>query len=495
MQMSEQPEHVKLGLSWIDITIVAVYLVIIVIVGLLSGKLQAFIQRRSRTVKPPTNDHQELNDEETNATQTDVPPETTDTQENAPVEEPKMNEVDEYFLGSRSIPWWALAASGMASNLDVSGTMINCAMIYALGVRGMLIEMRGGLTLALAFLMAFLGKWHRRSGVMTPAEWMILRFGEGRQGDVARLSTAITSILYSIGHITYFAVGSGIFMAEFFDIPDLIGIRREFWAAIIMTTLSMIYTVATGLSGVVWTDVFQGFTIFAAIVIVCIKAMVTVTLPTTFQISSLLYNGTSVIQTTTWSDWSSPLPVWKLDFDSNSQYSVYNMFGIAIMLYASKLLLEGFGGPTGYAAQRYFAAKDEKDAARMTGLWIFLLSFRWPFIVAVCMLGIYFGNGYGGQVIPDPEIVLPRVIASMLPVGVKGIVVAAMISAAMSTFDSTVNAAAAIVVKDVYHAYIHKNATQKVLILVGRVSSIVLVCIAMLFMLAIKYVFVTIFNQ
>ncbi|HNY92919.1 MAG TPA: sodium:solute symporter, partial [bacterium] len=52
--------------------------------------------------------------------------------------------LDAYFLGNRSLPWWALGASGMASNLDVSGTMINTAFIFALGATGFFIEIRGG---------------------------------------------------------------------------------------------------------------------------------------------------------------------------------------------------------------------------------------------------------------------------------------------------------------------------------------------------------------
>ena len=51
--------------------------------------------------------------------------------------------IDSYFLGKRGIPWWALGASGMSSNLDISGTMINTAFIFALGASGFFIEIRG----------------------------------------------------------------------------------------------------------------------------------------------------------------------------------------------------------------------------------------------------------------------------------------------------------------------------------------------------------------
>ena len=114
--------------------------------------------------------------------------------------------IDSYFLGNRNMPWWALASSGMSSNLDISGTMIIAALIYALGVKGFYIEIRGGVTLIMAFLMIYMGKWNRRSGAMTLAEWMELRFGKGTQGQVARLIAAIASIIMTIAMVTYFAL-------------------------------------------------------------------------------------------------------------------------------------------------------------------------------------------------------------------------------------------------------------------------------------------------
>jgi len=85
----------------------------------------------------------------------------------------------DYFLGGNRLPWWALGASGMSSNLDVAGTMTIVTLVTLYGLQGLYIEMRGGVVLPIAVFLAFMGKWHRRSGVMTTAEWMLLRFGDG----------------------------------------------------------------------------------------------------------------------------------------------------------------------------------------------------------------------------------------------------------------------------------------------------------------------------
>src|SRR6056297_3681954 len=172
--------------------------------------------------------------------------------------------IDSYFLGNNQLPWWALGASGMSSNLDMSGTMIIVALVYAIGARGFYIEIRGGVTLIMAFLMIFIGKWSRRANVMTLAEWMEFRFGNDKEGQLARFITAITSIIMTIAMVTYFAIGGGKFLGQFLGIPDFLGLPSHFWAASILIVLATIYTVASGLYGVIWTDVFQGFLIFLA---------------------------------------------------------------------------------------------------------------------------------------------------------------------------------------------------------------------------------------
>ena len=124
--------------------------------------------------------------------------------------------IDSYFLGDRNIPWWALGASGMASNVDLSGTMIIAGLLYALGTKGFFIEFRGGIVLIMAFFMIFMGKWNRRANVMTVAEWMRFRFGTGKAGDTARIISAVANIIFAVGTISYFAIGGGKFFAEFF---------------------------------------------------------------------------------------------------------------------------------------------------------------------------------------------------------------------------------------------------------------------------------------
>jgi len=393
--------------------------------------------------------------------------------------------IDAYFLGDRTLPWWALGASGMTSNMDVSGTMINTALVFALGVSGFFVEIRGGVTLIMAFLMIFMGKWNRRAQVMTLAEWMQFRFGKGREGDIARVIAAISSIIMVVAMITYFAIGSGKFIGEFLGIPDFLGLSSEFWAASLMIVLAMLYTVASGLYGVVWTDVFQGFLVFGIIIYVVATAMSMHTPPEVFDVSMPLRDGGFMSVPTSFKEWTSIIPKWKLDIPAESSYSIFNLLGIAILFYLFKTTIEGSGGTGNYMLQRFMAAKSDRECGLLSLFWVFLLSFRWPFIAALAMMGISLGLS-SGHVINDPEMVLPRVVGELVPVGIKGFLIAGLMAAAMSTFDSTVNAGAAYWVKDIYQAYINPNASRKQLMLHSRVSSVLIVILGLLFSLFIK---------
>ena len=523
--------------------------------------------------------------------------------------------IDSYFLGNRGMPWWALGASGMASNLDVAGTMINTAWIFALGAIGMFIEIRGGVTLIMAFLMIFMGKWNRRAKVMTMAEWMRFRFGTSRDGHIARIMSAISIMVVITAMVTYFAVGAGKFISTFLGFPDIgrvtetldqtestniqammgeaglsvvevnskmnvlqcglpqqkslnrawvdldkawvslkaapqslktiknfdtellnftlmakstrhavktwvgethdkdrdrliyhinrvvdvgegvdhsfdeavsyrIIIKAQFLAALLMIVLAMIYTVASGLYGVVWTDVFQGVLIFGTILYICIMAFTQFSIPDTFSVSIPMKDGTFQAIETTREAWTGIGVPWKLNFPADSTYSIYNLFGIAVLFYLFKVAIEGSGGTSGYMIQRYFAAKSDRDAGLLSLFWTFLLSFRWPFITAIAIMGVAFGAVNG--VISDPEIVLPVVVNELIPMGVKGMLVAGLMAAAMSTFDSTVNAGASYWVKDIYQAYINPKADMKTLMKHSRWASVIIVAAGLMFSLAVK---------
>lgn len=361
---------------------------------------------------------------------------------------------EDYFLAGRRLPWWALGSSGMASNLDVAGTTTIVALVTLYGLHGFWIEMRGGVVLPIAVFAAFMGKWHRRSQVMTTAEWMLLRFGEGASGRLARLTAAATYIVITVAMIAFFLSTGGRFLAAFLPFS-------ETQCSLGIALVTFVYTLIGGLYGVIWTDVVQAFLIGAAALYVSVMAY-GVTTP------ELLGN------------WKAASLNSFVPHAENPDLGPYSAFAVFLAVWVLKGVLEGLGGSGGsaYMAQRFYAASSDRDCHRIGLLWIVLFAVRWPMVLGFALLAMHLGLNV--QTPADAERVLPAVIGSELfPPGVRGLILAAMLAAAMSTFDSTINAGASYLVRDVYSP-LRPGASNREQALAGYAASALLVLAGLL---------------
>jgi len=369
--------------------------------------------------------------------------------------------VDEYFLGGNKIPWWVLGISTSTSNFDMAGTMIIVGVVFSLGYKGFLVELRGGVGLSLAFLVVFLAKWLRRSRVMTSAEWMKLRFGTDKQGKVAHILSAIANLLLSLGMIVYFSKGAGKFLTYFLP-------YNEFTCMAVMVGIGLGYTLMSGLYGVVFTDVIQMILLVFTAVFITVEAFSlapSVDLPAGFM------------------DFDLATPVGGaalLAKDASAWEPIFGMFGVCVFMWVMRTTLEGMGGVGGYTDQRFFAARNEREASLLTMEAIILSVFRWTMVAGLVVMGLHIvQNGLPGAVdiSADAENVLPVVLGQSMPDGIRGLVIAGLIAAAMSTFDSTLNAGASYWVKDIYQSYLNPEATGDDLLRVSRWATVGL-CVA-----------------
>jgi len=368
---------------------------------------------------------------------------------------------DSYFLGGRRLPWWALGASGMSSNLDVAGTMTLVTLFYFFGLQTLFIEMRGGVVLPIAVFLAFMGKWHRRSKVMTTAEWMHLRFGHGKQGHAARMMAAVTYLIITVGMVVFFLGAAGKFLAVFLPFD-------ERGCQILMLSVAVVYTMLSGLYGVVWTDVLQSVLIAAATIYVGVVGATHAPIPDADAWPGAAHN--SLLPSFYSEEMQATIGDTVLD---------YRLFGLLLLFWAGKGLLEGLGGSGGsaYMAQRFYAARNERDCMRIGMLWTILFAFRWPMVLGFALIAVSVGSGL--EVSEDPEQLLPVVLSSeYFPSGIRGLVIAAMLAAAMSTFDSTINAGASYVVRDLYQP-LRKRASERELVWTGYAASLAIVAVGL----------------
>jgi Na+/proline symporter len=304
---------------------------------------------------------------------------------------------------------------------------------------------------------------------MTSAEWMKLRFGTDKSGRAAHLLSALANIVLSLGMIIYFSKGAGAFLTHFLPFSELT-------CTTVMVSIGLFYTLMSGLYGVVFTDVLQMILLSFTALYVSVKAFwlrpdvalpdgfTTLTLDRPPMADAFLAGLTASGETAKLGEWQ----------------PILSVFGLCVMLWVMRTVLEGMGGVGGYVDQRFFAARNEREASLLTFESIVLSVMRWTMVAGLVVMGYHLvqeGGPAATAIAADSEAVLPIVLAHLLPVGVKGFVISGLIAAAMSTFDSTLNAGASYVVKDVYQSYVNPAANGAQLMSVSRWATVGL-CVA-----------------
>jgi len=361
--------------------------------------------------------------------------------------------LDSYFLGGKSIHWLALAMSGSVSNFDITGTMWIISILYVLGMKSMWHHWMWGFFMG-AFFMSFMGKWIRRSNVMTGAEWMQTRFGAGPAGRLARTTSALIAVLFTACFIGYAFQGIGKFAAVYIPLESLADHTSSVWLtklcteqepavlALVIISLTTFYVILGGLYSVVVTDVIQTIILTCAS---CFIAYIAWARLTPAALASLP------------AGWTSLSVPWRIDAFASTDQAEFQFFGALVMVWIMKGLLLNLGGPAQtYDAQRFLAAKHARDAAKVGAAWSLFLVVRWAMAMGIALLAL---TGVAG--VTDSEQVMPLVLLEFLPAGLRGLVIAGLLAAFMSTFSSTINCGASFIVRDLWQAYFKPQATER----------------------------------
>jgi len=360
-------------------------------------------------------------------------------------------DLESYFLGGKRLHWLALAMSGSVSNFDITGTMWIVTLIALFGLKSMWNHWMWGFLMG-AFFLAYMGKWVRRSKVMTGAEWMLTRFGPGPAGRTARLAYALMAVVTMVAFIAYSFQGIGKFTAIYVDADP------KTCAAVIFAATTL-YVLLGGLYSVVITDVIQTVILTVAAVVVAAIGYAQVS-P---DLLARLHAG----------DWGSLAPVWRLPHPEAlpAAYAGYEFFGALVLLWVVKGLLLNLGGPAQmYDFQRFLAARDPRDAAKVGAAWSLFLIVRWGMAMGMALLAL----GLAAEV-TDPEQFMPKVLQTYLPAGLRGLVIAGLLAAFMSTFSSTINSGASYLVRDLWQPLVGPHADERRLVTAGYVATLAIV--------------------
>ena len=381
----------------------------------------------------------------------------------------KEKTAEDYFLASKSLPWWAIGASLIAANISAEQFIGMSGSGFAIGLAIASYEWMAAITLIIVgkyFLPIFI-----KQGLYTIPEFIEQRFNTSLKTILAVFWIALfvfvnlTSVLYlgakALDTILGLGDGSKI-------IPFMIGLAL-FAAA---------YSIWGGLSAVAWTDVIQVILLVVGGLITTIIALQHVT-PEGGAV-----NGLSHIYDVAGEKFHMIL---KKD---NPEFS--NLPGIAVLIGGMWIANLYYWGFNQYIIQRALAAKSLREAQRGIAFAGYLkliipLIVVIPGIIAYVMYYQPEGtNAIAGVTDaftkPDGAIDFDRsypwLISTFIPVGIKGLVVAALSAAIVSSLASMLNSTSTIFTMDIYKPFINKNATNKQLVTIGRVTVLVALAIA-----------------
>ncbi len=370
---------------------------------------------------------------------------------------------EDYFLAGKSLPWWAIGASLIAANISAEQIIGMSGSGFKVGLAIASYEWMAAITLIIVakyFLPIFI-----KQGLYTIPEFIEKRFNTNLKTILAIFWIALfifvnlTSVLFLGAKAldTIMGDGSG---------------NMIIWYIIGLAFFAAAYSIWGGLSAVAWTDVIQVILLVIGGIITTIIALNHVT-P-----DGGIGNGLSHIYDVAGDKFHM---IIKKD---NPQFT--NLPGIAMLiggLWIANLYYWGFNQ---YIIQRALAAKSLREAQRGLAFAAFLKLII-PLIVVIPGIIAYVmytqntegaGSIFSGIEGANNDHAYPWLIGRFVPVGLKGLVVAALSAAIVSSLASMLNSTATIFTMDVYKPYIAKKATNKQLVNVGRITVFLALVIA-----------------
>lgn len=369
----------------------------------------------------------------------------------------------DYFLSGRSMPWWLLGTSMVATTFSTDTPNLVTDIVRQNGVAGnwvwWVFLLTGMLTV---FIYA---KLWRRAGVMTDLEFYELRYS-GRPAAFLRGFRALyLGVFFNImimASVTLAAIKiSGVLLG----LPPLATI-------VIAGGVTVVFSMLGGLTGVLLTDFLLFIVAMAGSVL---AAVVALRHPAVGGLDGLLSNP----------DVAGRLSILP-DFSDASAVVPLLVIPLAVQWWSVWYPGSEPGGG-GYVAQRMLSAKDERDATAATLLFnIAHYAIRpWPWIlVALASVAVYPTIDSLRAALPGvPESILGHDLAypamlTFLPTGALGLVVASLAAAYMSTISTHLNWGASYVVHDFWRRFVEPDATERRLVFIGRVATVALMALA-----------------
>ncbi|HEY7612712.1 MAG TPA: sodium:solute symporter family protein [Gemmatimonadales bacterium] len=362
--------------------------------------------------------------------------------------------LEEYFASGRALPWWLAGTSMVATTFAADTPLVVAGLVSKYGVAGNWLWWNGAISGILTVF--FFARLWRRAGVLTDLEFAEIRYG-GKPAAVLRgfraIYLALPINLIIMGWVTRAMV----------TILEISLNIRPWHAAMLLFGVTALYTIFSGLWGVVVTDTFQFVVKMGGVIVLAYYAVQSVGgLDRMVEQSSAhfgSYDAAFGVLPPAGEAW---LPISTL------------VVFLAVQWWATWYPGAEPGGG-GYVAQRILAAKDERHGLLAT-LWFQIAHYAlrpWPWI----LVGFVALIRYPG--LANPEEGYVRVMVDVLPSPLKGLLVATFAAAYMSTIGTHLNWGASYLVNDVYLRFINPKATRRAQVMASRAATVTLMLLSL----------------
>ena len=361
---------------------------------------------------------------------------------------------DEYFLAGRNLGWFVIGASLFASNIGSEHLIGLAGSGFAEGVAVAQYEVWAGIILLL--LGWVFVPFYLRSGVSTMPEFLERRYTSG-----ARTYLAVVSVIaYVLTKISVTIFAGGV-------VFEAIGV--DFWiGALVLVIATGVYTIAGGLRAVAYTDMVQMFVLFAGSITVTFFGLSAI--GGWDEMYRITLEASQAVSNT--GDQNAYFEIWK-----NMDNENYPWTGI---LFGAPILGVWYWCTDQFIVQRVLSAKDVENARQGTIFAGFLKML--PLFLFVIPGVIAFALYQKGLLdmpmtdagVPDSNAALPAMVKTLLPIGLRGLVIAGLFAALMSSLSSVFNSSSTLITLDFYKKY-RPDASEGQVVRFGQLATAVLV--------------------
>jgi solute:Na+ symporter, SSS family len=349
------------------------------------------------------------------------------------------DDVQDYFLAGKALPWWAVGGSLIASNISAEQFIGMSGSGYVVGLAIASYELMGAATLLIIakyFLPVFINK-----GIYTMPQFLEQRFDNRVKSGLA----VFWVLLFVFVNITSVLYLGGLAM------ETILGIKL-FYGVIGLAIYAASFSIFGGLKAVVWTDVMQ------VIVLIFGGLLTTYMVLDAFSDGGGLLIGFKQLYNTV------PEKFDLILEKSNPEY--INLPGIGVLIGGMWIANLYYWGTNQYIIQRALAAKSIKEAQVGVAFAAFMKVIL-PVIVVVPGIVAFALHAD----IAKPDQAYPWLLSNYVTVGFKGLAVAALVAAIGSSLSSMVNSTSTIFTLDIYNQLHRKPATELDLVKVGKITA------------------------